>query len=324
MADILIEKSGPYSSVQDGGRPGYQGLGIPTAGAVDRLAWQVGNALVGNAPEAVGIEIFLGEVELRALSDSVIALTGTHKEAIEIAGTCYPAGQALRLKKGQSVHVLPLRESQCVFLAIQGGIDVPLLYGSASTSPAAKIGGHEGRLLANGDRLSVAPKKADASALNLPAAGLFIQPERLRILPGPHDGWFQENVLALFCSTAWKITPQISRMGMRLAQPNAEAPTLLQHRFGADLLSEGSVIGVIQVPKDGQPIIMLANHGTTGGYTKMGHVISADLDGVARLRPGQTLYFETTDLATAEQAARSYAAATTKLIAEISQAPRLG
>ncbi|MGC6439448.1 MAG: biotin-dependent carboxyltransferase family protein [Candidatus Puniceispirillaceae bacterium] len=324
MTELHLIQAGPHSSIQDSGRVGYQGLGIPVGGAVDRLAMMLGNWLVGNEAGTAGLEIFLGGMRFTTDGPLVIALTGTHQTALEITdkkGTrSLPAGQAIKISAEAEIYLPPLRDSHCAFLSLQGGIDVPLLYGSASTSPAAHIGGLEGRLLRDGDRLAVAGKQADCpvAQMALPEAGLFHLPSRVRLILGPHEGWFTPASLRHLAESDWQITPAISRMGMRLAQPaptppskntekQAEAAPLLVHKFGADLISEGSALGAIQVPRDGQPIIMLADHGTTGGYTKIAHVISADLDGVARLRPGKSLGFDLITLEEGETAARQAA-----------------
>lgn len=341
MAELTLIQSGPHSSVQDGGRRGYQGLGIPVGGAVDRLAMMLGNWLVGNEAEAAGLEVFLGGLRAKIEAPVIMALTGTHQTPLEITdkkGSYHlPPGKAAKIPAGAEIYLPPLRDSHCAFLSLQGGIEVALLYGSASTSPAARIGGLDGRLLKDGDRLTVAtPSDNQAFAqMSLPEDGVFDLPARARVILGPHDGWFTAQSLVHLADTNWQITPAISRMGMRLSQPKQDGnkatsgassatdkedePALLVHQFGADLISEGSALGAIQVPRDGQPIIMLADHGTTGGYTKIGHVISADLDGVARLRPGKLLGFDLVTLAQGEAAAKEAAAARTRWHNEITR-----
>ncbi|MDH6591239.1 biotin-dependent carboxylase-like uncharacterized protein [Variovorax sp. TBS-050B] len=285
---MLVLKPGMQASVQDLGRHGHRRLGVCPGGALDALALTLANRLVGNADGAAGLEIAMGGCELRFETDTRIALTGDGFGATLDGTPVWPcwsmpvaAGQTLRLAGANPAGAgkAGLRS----WLAVAGGIDVPPVLGSRSTDLKAGFGGHEGRALRKGDRLPLGAAALDAAQLARRPFGLRgpawddAAPHAddgaiaLRVLPGPEFEQFTAASQALLWRERWRITPQSNRMGSRLA--GAE----LQRARNIDMLSSGVIPGTIQVPPSGQPIILMGDAQTTGGYPRIGVVIRADL-----------------------------------------------
>ena len=326
-AAITFSQTGAYTTIQDGGRKGHQAFGVPEGGALDRAAMVVGNALVGNQAMAAGLEICLGGVAMHFTQPRRVALTGTIADTMTLEDAfgqaiTLPPNRSLRITAGMTLKINVLTGTNTVFLAIEGGIDVPLLYGSASTSPSAMIGGVDGRLLRPGDTLALdapasegAEKPADD--LMLTDTALFDKRYSFRVVLGPQDDRFTDGALKTFLSHKYLVSPALNRMGMRLTGAK------LEHRDNADIASDGIVTGSVQVPGDGMPIILLADHQTTGGYTKIATVISADLAALARLKPQDEITFEQITVAKAESLAHEQAARTAKAISSLTKAPAL-
>ena len=304
MSTLTLITAGPYSSIQDKGRTGQQALGVLEGGAMDRDALRIANHLVGNEENAGALELFMGGTRLFVSEPRMVSLAGSTADHAVIRAkngeeTQLPSGQSACLDAGAELFVPPLRHANTVIIAIEGGFDLPPLYGSVATSANAKLGGLDGRLLADGDILPLGPAAALSLApLMLSDITIFEKSEIIRCVTGPQDVWFTAEAHHLFFTSEWAITPQLNRMGFRLAGP------ALSHKTSADILSDGIVCGSIQVPGDGQPIIMMRDHQTTGGYTKMATVISADLAPLARMRPGLSLRFRAVSQEEAEVAAR--------------------
>lgn len=318
---LVVVKPGLLCSVQDLGRYGQRSLGICPGGALDTLALTVANRLVGNADGAAALEITMGGCELRFETDTRIALTGDDFGARlddRMLLPCWSmpvrAGQTLRLGgANQRTAKNGLRS----WLAVAGGIDVAPVLGSRSTDLKAGFGGHQGRALRKNDRLPLGAL-GDATfslhQLAQPAFGLRsprwwglgdVLPESsrdtheltwLRVLPGPEYEQFTAASKAQFWGEQWRITPQSNRMGSRLSGPE------LKRRRNVDLLSAGVVPGVIQVPPSGQPIILLGDAQTTGGYPKIGAVIQADFWKLAQAPLKGLLRFVEVDAAGARAA----------------------
>ncbi|SDZ62299.1 biotin-dependent carboxylase uncharacterized domain-containing protein [Variovorax sp. YR266] len=282
---IVIRKPGVLASVQDLGRHGHRQLGICPGGALDVLALTLANRLVGNADGAAGLELTMGGCELQFEADTRIALTGDDFSASLDGVPLWPcwsvpvvAGQTLRLAGANApgVKKVGLRS----WLAVAGGIDVPQILGSRSTDLKAGFGGHEGRALRKGDRLPTGASPLNAAQRERRAFGLR-GPDwgpneddgaiALRVLPGPEFELFTLAAREQLWGERWRITPQSNRMGSRLA--GAE----LKRKRGGDMLSSGVIPGTIQVPPSGQPIILMGDAQTTGGYPRIGVVIRADL-----------------------------------------------
>lgn len=282
---IVIRKPGVLASVQDLGRHGHRQLGICPGGALDVLALTLANRLVGNADGAAGLELTMGGCELQFEADTRIALTGDDFSASLDGVPLWPcwsvpvaAGQTLRLAGANApgVKKVGLRS----WLAVAGGIDVPQILGSRSTDLKAGFGGHEGRALRKGDRLPTGASPLNDAQRERRVFGLRGPdwgPDEddaaiaLRVLPGPEFELFTLAAREQLWGERWRITPQSNRMGSRLA--GAE----LKRKRSGDMLSSGVIPGTIQVPPSGQPIILMGDAQTTGGYPRIGVVIRADL-----------------------------------------------
>ena len=292
---LLILRAGPLATVQDLGRSTWRDRGISRCGALDELALAWGNLLVGNAGDAAGLEFTLGAASLRLDADCCIAVTGTDADAT-LDGRPLRPWWRQRVHAGQTLKLAAPRERMRSYVAISGGIALPPSLGSRSTDLKAGFGGLDGRALRDGDRLPLNPPAA------LPARAVGLRPPdwdaTLRVLPGPEHEAFAPSAREAFWSADWKVTPQSNRMGYRLA-----GPALLRER-GDELPSHGVLPGVIQVPPSGQPIVLLADAQTTGGYPKIGVVIRADLWKLAQLRLGAALRFTPCTLADAQAALR--------------------
>lgn len=300
---LRIITAGPHASVQDRGRPGQQWLGIPEGGALDRVALSLGNALVGNPLDAAAIEVCMGNIAIELLAPARVALTGTSEAVLSVQdSTGYSmtveANRSVDLDAGRQIRLAAMPDSNTAILAFSGGIDTPPVMSSRSTSVSATIGWRNGRLLQDGDTLPLGEIEALAEPewiMDDPVDG---DRAVIRCVRGPQDERFTDAALATFFSDEFKVSPTLSRMGMRLEGP------VLEHVTNADIPSDGIVTGTIQVPGNGQPIVLLADHQSTGGYTKVATVISADFPKLARLRPGEGLVFAEVSVVEAEAIAR--------------------
>lgn len=309
---IEIVRAGVLASVQDLGRTGYRRFGVCTSGALDPLSLYVGNRLVGNRSDAAGIEFTLGNATLRFHANGLIALTGADCRAT-LDGAPVHAWRAIPVQRGQTLTLRMAQGGVRAYLCVAGGIDVPEMMGSRSTDLKAGFGGHEGRPLKDGDKLPVLPAdtthapdlSGDAVAVKaarwmfdrVQGSGESMRPV-IRVLPGPEYDAFTADAQAAFWASDWTLTPNSNRMGFRLQGPELRRT---KQRSG-DLLSHGVVPGVIQVPPSGQPIVLMADAQTTGGYPKIGTVILADQWRLAQVPLGQRLRFERVTLEQAEAA----------------------
>lgn len=283
---LLILRAGPLATVQDGGRSAWRDRGISRCGALDELALARGNLLVGNDADAAGLEFTLGPARLRFDVDCCIAVTGTDSEA-QLDGRPLRPWWRQRVRAGQTLQLAAPRERMRSYVAVGGGIAVPAVLGSRSTDLKAGFGGLAGRALRDGDRLPLAPPTPRPATLSERALGLR-PPDwdaTLRVLPGPEYAEFDSAARDALGRADWTVTPQSNRMGYRLAGP------ALQRERGSELASHGVLPGVVQVPPSGQPIVLLADAQTTGGYPRIAVVIRADLWKLAQLRLGAALRF---------------------------------
>lgn len=316
MLDII--QAGMLASVQDLGRHGQRSLGIHPGGALNTLALSTANLLVGNPVDAAGIEITMGRCEIRFGRDTRIAIGGDDigatlngKPMMANWSVPVPAGSIFRISPPPSAGSAAAPHAMRSYLAVAGGIDVPLILGSRSTDLKAGFGGHQGRALRNGDRLMCGPATAGQILPDGPAFGVRSphwsglshrssgnqQQIWLRVLPDAGLEQFSHAAKAVLWGQPWRITPNSNRMGCRLA--GAE----LQRRHQHEMLSHGVVPGVIQVPPSGQPIILLGDAQTTGGYARVGTVISADLWKLAQAPLNSMLHFEPCSMQDAQAAA---------------------
>ena len=295
--NIKVISPGVLTTVQDTGRFGYQAAGIPEAGAMDRASLRLANALVGNPEDAAALEltVFGGTFEFDG--EGTIALTGADMRPF-LNGNRMSINTAVPVKAGDRLELGAASRGMRAYLAVSGGIDVPVVLGSRSTDLKSRLGGLEGRKLRAGDVLESGSRPQAAAELAevqgtpcepvLQRLAKATDPEgvtRIRFLFGPQDAMFAEDAKKTFTDSIYTLSAACDRMGYRLE--GSQVPSL----SGTDILSEGICFGSIQVPANGQPIVMMADHQTTGGYAKIGTVLSADLPLLAQLGPGKKIRF---------------------------------
>jgi antagonist of KipI len=267
---IHVREPGFQTTVQDLGRFGYAHLGVSASGAADALALRAGNLLVGNTENAAGLEMTLTGAALEFETAAVIAITGSD------FGSGLPLWTALEIAAGTVVRCGMTRSGARCYLAVRGGIQAPTVLGSASTHLMTGIGG---RALRKGDILRVgddAIRRQRAVAVAPPPAD-----GPLRVTGGPQAVWFGDELY----QSPYHVTEASNRMGVRLRGLAIPSPA-------GHMVTEGVALGAVQVPPDGQPIILFVEHQTTGGYPKPANVISADLWRVAQLRPRDGVVFQ--------------------------------
>lgn len=294
---ILVIRPGLCSTVQDGGRLGYQHLGVPVNGPMDALAHALANLLVGNAADCDNLEVTLQGPTLRFDSACLLAIAGADLGA-RLDGVPLPPGQAVRVVAGTVLDFARRRHGARAYIAVHGGFQVPAVLGSRSTFRRGALGGVHGRELVAGDRLAVASSFRNAPRLQIPPA---LQPDPLlaagmpiRLVPGREWACFTAEAQQALVAAPYLIGNDSERMGYRLAG----APLKLIAPL--ELLSEAVPFGTVQVPPSGQPIVLMADRQTTGGYPKIAHVASVDLPLLAQRLPGEEVRFELIDLAEAQ------------------------
>ena len=317
---IEVLRPGLLTTVQDRGRVGYQKFGVPVSGAVDEIALRVGNILVGNPQGAAALEITALGPELRFLADAVVALTGAEVEA-DLDGRSVPWYQSFRIRAGQALDVRTCTRGLRAYLAVAGGIDVPVLLGSRSTCLVAGFGGFHGRGLAPSDVLRVGAPSAPAANLSGREVPGEWRPRResratVRVVLGPQDDAFTEEGRRTFLESVYRVSPHADRMGCRLDGP------AIAHRASADIISDWIPPGGVQIPGDGKPIVLLADRQTTGGYPKIATVIGPDIPLVAQSRPGDALRFRAVSVKEAQAIALEIEAALEDLPARLLIAER--
>ncbi len=288
MRAFEVLHPGIHTTLQDLGRPGFMKYGIPASGAADRFSARVANWLVGNPASAALLEITLFRLQLLALKDLVIAITGGDLSP-RVNGKSVAMWQSISIPKGDSILFRARRNGLRAYLAVRGGFAGPVFLGSRSVF----VRGLMGNPLTAGDILEVGESgKNSHPAKKIPQEmipSLSIR-EPLRIILGPQEDRFTPLGIETFLSSEYRVSHQSDRMGYRLEGPKIE------HRKGADIISEPIPRGGIQVPGDGLPILLLWDAQVSGGYTKIGSVISADLDRLAQAMPGETLRFSAVSL----------------------------
>jgi antagonist of KipI len=283
MSSLTVVRSGMLTTVQDLGRWGRQDGGVPVAGPMDPYSHRLANRLVGNPDDLATLEVTLIGPELEADGAVTCAIAGADFAVLVNGTPVVPAG-AFEVAAGARLRFGPRRAGARAYVAVRGGFDLEPVFGSRATSVISRMGPFE-RPLKAGDRLPVgsttgSPRPA-GSPLPLPEGGA-----RLRVLPGPHDAMFTAEALELLLGTRYTVTPQSNRMGYRLEG------TPLRHVDRADILSDATPMGSLQVPSSGQPILLMADRQTTGGYPKIATVISADFPLAGQLAPGDWIEFE--------------------------------
>ena len=272
---LLVQSPGPFTTIQDLGRFGRQDLGVPVSGALDTVALRIANVLVGNPETMAGLEIRGAGPLLRVEADSVRVALGGTAAALEILGEApriVPGWQSVRLVRGEAFRIGTLRDTATCYCAVEGGFAVPALFDSQSTYVRGRMGGFEGRALRSGDRVPVSRREApERGELRLPSPPPYDAGSPVRVVLGPQHDHFTKAAVATFLESSFTVSHQADRMGLRLEGP------ALEHAGGHDIVSDGIATGAIQVPGTGLPIILLADHQTTGGYPKIATVASVDL-----------------------------------------------
>jgi len=295
VATLRILEPGPQTTVQDLGRPGQLRYGIPQSGPIDRASFVFANRLVGNADTAAGLECTVLGPRFEVGAPCAIAVTGADMP-VTINGAPAPAWTTLVLQAGDAVKVGTARSGVRSYVAFSGGLDVPLVLGSRSTYLRGRLGGLDGRALRKEDVLRVLPAPMPARRHVKPSAipDLTAAPT-IRVVLGPQAERFTDDGLAALVGSDYEMLPQSDRMGARLRGAR------IAHRRGHDIISDGIALGSIQVPGDGQPIALLVDRQSTGGYTKMATVCSFDIGRLGQVKPGQRLRFRAVTLAEAHR-----------------------
>jgi antagonist of KipI len=303
---LEVLEPGFMTTVQDvPGRRGYAKLGVPRSGAMDWFALMAANYLVGNDWDAAGLECFSSGPILCADAGGVVAAAGRGFE-LSVEDEHFPLWTAVPFRRGQRIQLKPQPDAAWGYLAFAGGVDVPRMMGSYATCLRAEFGGYDGRTLQVGDVLKIGGDIDQASTQpgrhsNLPAAVLPGYGERvtIRVIPGPQADYFKSDGWRAFLTGEYTISALSDRMGYRLEG------RLIPFVGNADVLSEGTIPGTIQVPGDGQPVVLMADSQTTGGYAKIATVITADLPLLAQCPPGRgKMCFQETTVVAAQECYR--------------------
>jgi antagonist of KipI len=297
MAGVVVAKPGMLTTVQDRGRWGLQGSGVPVAGPMDVLSHRVANRLLGNDEEAATLEITLIGPELVFEEAAVVAVCGA-EFGLRVNGAPAPMWGPVEVRAGARVTFGPRGRGARAYCAIAGGVACDPVFGSRATNLVARMGPLGGRALGSGDLIPLASdrprgieelpgttlKGRETPLVPLPQGGA-----RVRIMWGPQEHLFTDVARGTLTSGRYVVTPQSNRMGYRLDGPR------LAHRGSADILSDATPLGTLQVPGSGQPILLMADRQTAGGYPKIATVITADLALAGQLAPGDWVAFAPCD-----------------------------
>jgi len=316
-AYLKIVAPGVFSTVQDLGRSGFLDIGVPPSGAIDPVALRLANRLVGNEEAEAALEILHAGPEFIVRAQTArIAFVGADCtiEVLQPEPVVYPSGQSLSVVAGDRVRLGAMRGNMCGYLAVAGGFAIEPCMNSLSTYVRGGFGGFKGRTVRAGDHLplrrDVVPEGPE-QWVNFNSGREGEASSKIRVILGPQDDHFSKAGLETLLNAEFAVSASSDRMGARLDGPAIE---LLSHE---NFISDGITAGAIQVPGSGQPIILLADHQTTGGYPKIATVISADLPILGRMRPGSRLRFRSVDVETGEAAHRRHKTDVAKLIARI-------
>jgi KipI family sensor histidine kinase inhibitor len=300
--DLVVERAGLWTTVQDLGRTGYRRFGLPQSGAMDAVSLRIANMLLGNSPGAAALECTAPGPRLVAARRTAVAITGADLSPT-VNGRAAPGWQAILLREGDVLEFGAPRAGQWAYISVHGGIDVPLALGSRATYVRASLGGHGGRRLADGDRLAGGRHAAGAllrlpTDLRLRIGGACTA----RVVLGPQETYFTDAAISTLLEETYSPGVHADRVGYRFDGPR------LEHRSRAELLSDGLLPGAIQVPSGGQPIVIMADGPTAGGYPKIAAVIAPDLPAVAQARRGDPVRFRAVPWQEAHRAAHEAAA----------------
>jgi biotin-dependent carboxylase-like uncharacterized protein len=288
VSGLVVADPGLLTTVQDLGRFGHQRVGVPQSGPMDRAAFVVANRLVGNGDDAAGLECTIKGPRLEVRQTALVAVAGAAM-GFTVNGQEAPAWTAIRVRPGDVLGFQMASAGCRAYLAVAGGIDVPLVLGSRATYLRGRLGGFSGRALQKGDVLPVGVAAGGAAregrAVPTALRPTYPAERECRVILGPQDDRFTPDGIRAFLDGPYDVTPQADRMGYRLKGP------VITHARGHDIVSDGIPLGGIQVPGEGQPIVLLADRQTTGGYTKIATVIGVDIGAIGQTRPGQRIRF---------------------------------
>jgi biotin-dependent carboxylase-like uncharacterized protein len=311
---IRVKVPGLATTVQDLGRPGYYHLGIPISGAMDRFALRAANLLVGNDEGAAGLEcVFMGP-ELEFTSPATVAVAGAELTP-KVNGSPRATWTSFAVKAGDTVSFDFLKSGARAYVAISGGIDVPVVLGSRATYPLGALGGHNGRSLQAKDELAVGQANGSREGLSVPTAlrPAVGKPAELRVLPGLYWHRVTEEAGRDFFADTWKVAPEADRIGYRFrgGRPLQFVPRKQPFGAGSDpsnIVDACYPYGSIQVPGGTEPIVLHRDAVSGGGYFMIGTVISADMDLIGQLQPHTEVRFAAVDMAGALKARKDYEA----------------
>ena len=295
---ITVLNPGLLTTVQDMGRVGYQQFGVSVSGVMDPRATSIANILVGNEEGEAVLECTMLGPQLRFDMANCIAITGGDLGPT-LDGKPIPNYAAISVQAGQVLRFTGPKTGCRCFIAFAGGLDIPVIMGSRSTYLKAKIGGLNGRKLQKDDVIAFRSPKSQLKNLSDRSLSPEFVPRpvySLRVVMGPQDDAFTPEGIETFLSEIYTVTPEFDRMGCRLDGP------VITHKNGGDIISDGIAFGAIQVPSAGKPILMLADRQTTGGYTKIANVITADFRLLGQLKGGDKVRFEKVSIAHAQDA----------------------
>lgn len=316
MSLEIIEVNG-LATIQDLGRTGWRKFGVPASGPMDAFAFRAAHALAGNESKSAALEIGLGDITFRATRDCVIAVAGMGF-GLSIYVWDFPLWSSYYVRAGWTIRLNKLDSGMWAYLAIAGGVQTQGVLGSASTNLRARFGGLDGRRLQVGDVLRAGDPShslSELAARTLPesARPVYTDYPVLDVIMGPQEKYFTDESVETFFSSEYSVSQTSDRMGYRLEG------AALTHRSRADLISEGITMGAIQVPSNGQPIVMMADSPTTGGYPKIATVASADLPLLAQCAPGRSkIRFRETTVAKAQKKYRELIAGLERIQEDVS------
>lgn len=287
MSVIQVQSPGLLTTVQDLGREGFGPLGVSPSGAADPISLRIGNRLVGNPEGAAGLEMTLLGGTFLFPQGATIALTRSDFGAT-LDGDPLDLWRSIEVSPGQTLRVGATRSGARCYLSVHGGIMVKPLLGSASTHLLSGLGGYQGRALRKGDALHIGREITSFRKQAIAARALEqLAPRKvLRVTPGPQSDWFPESSIRAFYENTYRVAEESNRMGLRLeGQPIAR-------KSSDEMITEGVSLGAVQITASGAPLILFVEQQTTGGYPKIGNVISADLHSLGQLRPRDEIRFE--------------------------------
>ncbi|KQT64040.1 MULTISPECIES: biotin-dependent carboxyltransferase family protein [unclassified Aureimonas] len=312
MTELAVHEAGPMVTVQDLGRPGLQHAGVSRAGPMDVPSFRIANALVGNGPAAAGLEFAGVGGRFEATEPVRIAVTGGAVD-VRIDRTPIWLWESHVLRPGSMLTIGAMRDAVWAYLAISGGIDTPPVLGSRSTHLRSGLGGHEGRRLVAGDRLPLGQAEpAPLLALNRP---VWRSNRPIRVVKGPQDGRFSPEILRRFLGEPYIVSASRDRMAQVLAGPPLPAAG------GHDIVSDGTALGSIQVPGSGQPIVLMAERQTTGGYPKIATLASVDVARLAQTPSGRPVRFAAISQSRAEDLAIEERQVLDEIVAGLAEKP---